>query len=100
VAGDADDSADGDDRPGLADDRPGLADDRRGERGATPLMIAIARDDLALARLVLAARPDLGPRDLAWQSDALGWAEHLGRTRLGRTHPRGGGPRGPSRDAL
>lgn len=66
----------------LLRERPGLANHRSGQHGATPLHIAVERGDEALARLVLTARPDLGVKDLTWQSDALGWAEHLGRADL------------------
>jgi GNAT superfamily N-acetyltransferase len=63
-------------------DRPELANLRSGEHGATPLHIAIDRDDEDLARLALAARPDLSVRDLTYDSDPMGWAEHLGRPRM------------------
>jgi GNAT superfamily N-acetyltransferase len=62
--------------------RPELANLRTGEAGATPLMVAVERDDADLARLVLGAGPDLSLRDLRHAADALGWAEHLGRTAL------------------
>ena len=50
--------------------------------GATPLQLAIERDDEDLVRVVLAAGPDLTIRDRRFDSDALGWADHLGRPHL------------------
>jgi len=66
----------------LLRERPDLADRRSGELGATPLMVAVERDDEALARLLLTARPDLDIKDLRFGSDALGWAAHLKRPHL------------------
>lgn len=62
--------------------RPELADRRAGEGGPTPLMTAAERGDAALARLLLSAAPDLTLRDGEWGADALGWAEHFGRTEI------------------
>ena len=50
--------------------------------GATPVQVAIERDDEDLFEVVLAAGPDLSIRDLRFDSDALGWAEHLQRPHL------------------
>lgn len=66
----------------LLRDDPGLANVRGGEVGATPLHVAVDRDDEELARLALGARPDLTVRDLTYDSDPLGWAEFLGRPRI------------------
>lgn len=63
-------------------DDPRLANGRSGENGTTPLHVAVDRDDEELARLVLAAHPDLTVRDLTYDSDPLGWAEFLGRPRI------------------
>ncbi|MGZ4786053.1 MAG: GNAT family N-acetyltransferase [Acidimicrobiales bacterium] len=68
--------------PALLRDDPTLADRPTGELGATPLQIAIERDDEDLARVVLAAGPDLTIRDRRFGSDALGWADHFGRPRF------------------
>lgn len=66
----------------LLRDHPELANRRVGESGATPLQVAIERDDEGLAALVLSAHPDLGLKDLTYGGDALGWAEHFGRAHL------------------
>jgi len=61
---------------------PSLANTRTGRWRLTPLHEAVQRDDESLARLILAAQPDLEARDAAFQSTPLGWARHLDRTRL------------------
>ncbi len=58
---------------------PELANRRHGEMGATPLHTAVERDDIALARVLLAARPDLSIEDTTFGGTPLGWAWHLGR---------------------
>jgi hypothetical protein len=40
------------------------------------------RDDLELARVVLAADPDLTMRDTGFQSTPMGWAQHLQRREM------------------
>jgi ribosomal protein S18 acetylase RimI-like enzyme len=68
--------------PALLAERPELASRRRGEMGATPLHEAVERNDLALARLVLAAHPDLSLKDHRFHATPLDWARHLGRTKM------------------
>jgi GNAT superfamily N-acetyltransferase len=51
-----------------------------GEWNKTLLHFAAERNDAALARLVLATRPDLSLKDTAYQGTALGWARHFGHT--------------------
>jgi len=46
----------------------------------TLLHIAAERNDIALARLALSAKPDLDIKDNIYHSNALGWAEHMQRT--------------------
>ncbi len=66
----------------LVEADPGVSARPCGEEGATLLHRAVERDDEALLRLLLAAEPDLGVRDGVYQGTPLGWAEHLGRSRL------------------
>jgi hypothetical protein len=48
----------------------------------TTLHTAVERNDLELARVLLAARPDLEIRDSRFGGTPLGWARHLQRTEL------------------
>lgn len=66
----------------LLRERPELANEPDAQIGATPLHMAVERDDEELARLVLAARPDLEAEDRTYHATPLGWATHLGRPRL------------------
>lgn len=43
---------------------------------------AVERNDLALARALLAARPDLHARDATFHATPLDWAKHLRRTEM------------------
>lgn len=52
---------------------------RFGARAITPLHEAVWRDDMDLARLLLAAGADLDAKDSEFHSTPLGWARHLGR---------------------
>ena len=58
---------------------PEQVDLRYGELNITLLHVAVERNDGALARLALSARPNLSLKDTMHQSTALGWAEHYGR---------------------
>jgi GNAT superfamily N-acetyltransferase len=66
----------------LLEAHPELANRRSGEMGTTPLHTAVERNDLELARVLLAARPDLESRDSRFGGTPLGWARHLQRTEL------------------
>lgn len=68
--------------PGLLDRRPELANRCLGELGQTPLHEAIARNDLALLRLLLSAKPNLEIQDTQYHATALGWARHFGRAEM------------------
>ena len=61
---------------------PELANRRSGRQGRTPLHEAVLRDDAELARVVLAAHPDLGIADTEFRSTPLGWARHFGREEI------------------
>lgn len=61
---------------------PALANAQRGPDHLTPLHIAVDRDDTDLARLILAANPDLTLQDTLYDGTALTWAHHLHRTTL------------------
>lgn len=62
--------------------RPELANLRRGPWQVTPLHVAAERGDVELARLLLAARPDLEVKDIAFGSTPLGWARHFQHTQI------------------
>lgn len=66
----------------LLADNPGRVNRRRGAMGLTPLHEAVQRDDEALARVLLHARPDLGLRDTQFGGTALDWARQLRRTAI------------------
>ena len=57
---------------------PELANRLLGDGGWTPLHEAVLRNDLALARLILSASPDLSLQDLQFKATPLGWAQHFG----------------------
>ncbi len=64
----------------LLAEAPRLASARIGRSQVTPMHEADARGDVELARLVLAAGPDLELEDAEFHSTPLGWAQHLGQT--------------------
>jgi predicted N-acetyltransferase YhbS len=68
--------------PAMLAASPELANRRSGPLQSTPLHEAAARNDIELARLLLAARPDLEIQDTAYHSTPLGWARHFQRTEL------------------
>jgi ankyrin repeat protein len=55
---------------------------RHGSWATTPLHTAVQRGDIDLARLVLAAHPDLTVTDSAFGSTPLGWARHMGQDEI------------------
>jgi GNAT superfamily N-acetyltransferase len=63
--------------------RPDLVNRRSGDWGMTPLHEAVQRNDPDLARILLAARPDLSLQDTQFNSTPLGWARHLRRKAIG-----------------
>ncbi len=70
--------------PRLLELNPELANRPSGEGGVTPLHAAAERNDLELARTVLAASPDLSIEDPSFHSTPLGWARHFGRAEIAR----------------
>lgn len=58
-------------------DTPELANRRSGNWQTTALHEAVSRNDLALARLLLTANPDLTLQDSQFHSTPLGWARHF-----------------------
>jgi N-acetylglutamate synthase-like GNAT family acetyltransferase len=64
----------------LASQQPALLTLKRGEAGGTPLHTAVARGDMTLLQMLLAANPNLDVTDDLHESTALGWAEFMGRT--------------------
>lgn len=68
--------------PDLLAARPDLANWRTGPEQLTPLHEAVLRDDLELARMLLAAGADPSLADAQFNSPPLGWARHFGRHEL------------------
>src|SRR5579884_760835 len=68
--------------PQLLAARPELANQRLGEMQTTPLHVAVERNDIELARLVLAANPDLAIEDAVFHATPLGWARHFQRAEI------------------
>ena len=68
----------------LLAESPELVNRRSGAGQVTPLREAAARRDVELARLGLAAGPDLELQDSQYQSTPLGWARHFGRTEIAK----------------
>lgn len=68
--------------PQLLAASPELADRCSGDWQMTPLHEAVSRDDLELARLLLAASPDLEIKDTQFHGTPLGWARHFGHTEM------------------
>jgi GNAT superfamily N-acetyltransferase len=68
--------------PGLLARSPELANLRSGGWQITPMHEAAARGDAELARVLLAAGPDLEIRDTEVYSTPLGWARHFQRTEI------------------
>lgn len=66
--------------PALLTARPDHVNRRSGDWGITPLHEAAQRNDSELARVLLAARPDLTIEDTQFHSTPLGWARHLRHT--------------------
>jgi hypothetical protein len=64
--------------------RPESVNDRYGDLQMTLLHIAAQRNDIGLAELALAAKPDLTITDTMYNSTALGWAEHFGSEDVAR----------------
>ncbi len=61
---------------------PELANQRSGVWQITPLHEAVYRNDVALARLLLTAHPDLDIQDTQFHSTPLGWARHFQRAEI------------------
>lgn len=55
-----------------------------GPARATPLHIAIERDDIALANALIEAEASLSSRDAQYRATPLEWAEYLGRDEIAR----------------
>lgn len=66
----------------LLNEQPEQLNRLQGEWHATPLHIAIMREDLELVKLLLTVPNDLTIRDGTFHTTALQWAEHLGQTEM------------------
>jgi ankyrin repeat protein len=67
---------------GLLKANPELVNHQYGEWNTTLLHTAAERDDIALARLALQAKPDLTLKDSIHDGTALGWAQYLQRKEI------------------
>jgi ribosomal protein S18 acetylase RimI-like enzyme len=70
---------------------PALRDRSTGPARATPLHIAIERDDVELAKALIDAGASLSTRDAQFRATPLEWAEHLGREEIARMLRQGSG---------
>ncbi len=61
---------------------PNRVNQKLGRSGATPLHLAILRNDTALAKMLLQALPDLTTTDDEAQSTPLGWARYFKRDEI------------------
>ena len=61
---------------------PELVNQRAGRWQITPLHEAVSRNDIPLAKMLLAAHPDLTIQDTGFQSTPLGWARHFERAEI------------------
>ncbi|HET6387211.1 MAG TPA: GNAT family N-acetyltransferase [Armatimonadota bacterium] len=61
---------------------PDLANLRSGDWRTTPLHDAVSRGDIALARRLLTANPDITIEDTQFHGTPLGWAAYLGQTEI------------------
>lgn len=66
----------------LIKEDPRLVNKTYGDWQITLLHIAAERNDIDLARLALAGKPDLHITDKMFNSTPLGWAEYFGRTQI------------------
>lgn len=75
----------------LLQDDPLLVNRQYGELSATILHMAVERNDIELARLALAAKPDLSVRDYRYNATALDWSGHLQRPAIAELIKENGG---------
>jgi ankyrin repeat protein len=68
--------------PALLSTRPDIVNRRMIQWGHTPLHEAVNRNDIALAKLLLAARPDLTIKDTKFNATPLHWARHMDRAEI------------------
>lgn len=68
--------------PTLLAEHPELVNLRKGDWQATPLHRAAERNAIELAQLLLSVPNDLTIKDSVFNSTALGWAHHFGRTEI------------------
>lgn len=66
--------------PALLAERPALVNLQGGQWHATPLQIAIQRDDRELAQLLLTVPNDLTLKDAVFGATAADWAQHFQRS--------------------
>jgi hypothetical protein len=65
--------------PALISAHPEVVKHESGKFTATPLHIAIERNDIELAKLILTVPNDLDAKDAVFRSTAVGWAHHFQR---------------------
>jgi ribosomal protein S18 acetylase RimI-like enzyme len=68
--------------PELLAGSPDLINRRSGNWQVTAMHVAVERGDIELARVLLAAGPDLEIADTQFHSTPLGWARHLERAEI------------------
>jgi hypothetical protein len=70
--------------PELLAASPELVNRRCGNWQITPMHVAVERGDVDLARVLLAAHPDLEIADTQFHSTPLGWARHFEQAEIVR----------------
>ncbi len=68
--------------PEMLVEQPELVNIQRGDWQLTPLHVAIQRNDIELAKLLLTVPNDLSIKDSQFQATALGWAQFFQHTEL------------------
>jgi ankyrin repeat protein len=68
--------------PALLADHPELVNVQQGDWHLTPLHVAIQRDDVDFAQLLLTVPNDLDIKDTQFKATVLGWAQYFQRTEI------------------
>lgn len=68
--------------PLLLAEHPELVNVQRGRGQLTPLHVAVQRNDIELAQVLLTVPHDLDLKDSEFEATALGWAQYLHRTEM------------------
>lgn len=59
-----------------------MLNEKAGQHAAIALHVAVEKNDLELAKLIMAGNVDLSTKNEEFQSTPLAWAEYLGREEM------------------